>query len=270
MRPSPPGAWTVEPDDPRAPPQEVWDRMSEDERARVVASLPSEFPLSESAPPEGDPHFDAKVNVRDVLGRFFRRIGRGVYIGAELPVYYPGEPMFAPDIMIVLDVDPRSRDTWVVSAEGRGIDVAIEIHYAGRRTKDLQRNVERYARLGIREYFVFEVRKNRLYGHRLAPERGVYRPILPQGGMYASEVLGLDLRIESGRIRFFVGFAPLADAEEVIARLDAVVDDLTAKNAESERRAEEALREKEELARRIAELEARLREKGGTDPDPAR
>jgi len=30
--------------------------MSDAERARVVESLPSEFPVRESAPPEGDPH----------------------------------------------------------------------------------------------------------------------------------------------------------------------------------------------------------------------
>ena len=48
--------YLVDPNDPRAPSQSVWDRMSDAERARVVESLPSEFPVRESAPPEGDPH----------------------------------------------------------------------------------------------------------------------------------------------------------------------------------------------------------------------
>jgi predicted Fe-S protein YdhL (DUF1289 family) len=42
MQPSVP-PYVVDPDDPRAPPQEVWERMTADERKRVIDSLPSEF-----------------------------------------------------------------------------------------------------------------------------------------------------------------------------------------------------------------------------------
>ncbi len=45
-------------------------------RARIVDSLPSEFPVSEAHPPEGDPHYEAKGRTREVLGSFFSRIGR--------------------------------------------------------------------------------------------------------------------------------------------------------------------------------------------------
>lgn len=37
-------SYRLDPDDPRAPSQEQWDAMSEDERKRVVAMLPSELP----------------------------------------------------------------------------------------------------------------------------------------------------------------------------------------------------------------------------------
>jgi hypothetical protein len=37
----------VDPADPRAPPQDIWDRMSEAERERVVESLPSEFAIND-------------------------------------------------------------------------------------------------------------------------------------------------------------------------------------------------------------------------------
>jgi hypothetical protein len=47
--------WIVDPADPRAPPQDVWDRMTPAERAAVVASLPADTPL-ELRPPEGDAH----------------------------------------------------------------------------------------------------------------------------------------------------------------------------------------------------------------------
>ncbi len=42
-----PDAYRIDPDDPRAPPEEVWARMSPDERERVVAMLPGTAPLSE-------------------------------------------------------------------------------------------------------------------------------------------------------------------------------------------------------------------------------
>ena len=41
-------------------------------------------------------------------------------------MYYPGERMFSPDLIAVVDVDPHPRDHWSVSAEGRGLDVARE------------------------------------------------------------------------------------------------------------------------------------------------
>jgi len=40
MQPSVP-PYVVDPDDPRAPPQEIWDRMTADERKRVIDTLHS-------------------------------------------------------------------------------------------------------------------------------------------------------------------------------------------------------------------------------------
>lgn len=39
--------YIINPDDPRAPPQEVWDRLTPEERERIVQSLPSEFSVPE-------------------------------------------------------------------------------------------------------------------------------------------------------------------------------------------------------------------------------
>ena len=36
--------WVVDPDDPRAPPDEIWEAMSPEERQRVVDSLPGKTP----------------------------------------------------------------------------------------------------------------------------------------------------------------------------------------------------------------------------------
>src|SRR3989442_7955951 len=86
--------WIVDPDDPRAPPADVWERMTPEQRARVVESLPSEFPLNEAFPPEGDRHWNPQVSARRTLERYFARSGRSGYVGAGLPVYYPAQRMF--------------------------------------------------------------------------------------------------------------------------------------------------------------------------------
>lgn len=54
-------SWTVDPDDPRAPPSEIWDRLTPSQREDVVENLPSEFPPDEANPPEGDEHWHAIV-----------------------------------------------------------------------------------------------------------------------------------------------------------------------------------------------------------------
>ncbi len=250
--------YVVDPDDPRAPPQDVWDRMTPEERARVVASLPSEFPPSESAPPEGDHHFEAKLAAREALKGFFGRGGRRVYLGSELPVYYPGEPVFAPDLIAVLDVDPHPRNSWIVSNEGKGVDLALEVHVAGDRRKDLERNIDKFARMGIREYFIFDRGRLRLTGFRLASESKAYQPILPQGGRYTSQVLELELAIEGERLRFFAGNAPLLETNEMLARLEGMVDQMEARARAAEERAEEEARKREEAERRLKEALAEL------------
>ena len=248
--------YVVDDADPRAPTQDEWDRMTPAEREELLASLPSEMPISESAPPEGDVHFEAVVRARDVLRGFFGRSGRRIWVANNLPVYYPGERMFSPDVIAVVDVDSRSRDHFTVSAEGKGLDVVIEVLWAGRRKKDLADNVERFARLGIPEYFVFDRRKLRLHGHRLpTPGARAYRPILPQLGAYRSEQLGLDLSVEGDKLRFSYSGAPLPESAELIARLDGNLRAAEQSAEEEARRAEhEALRAEEEAGR--AEHEA--------------
>lgn len=259
-------SYRVDPDDPRAPSQEIWDRLSPEERRQVLKSLPSEFPVSEANPPEGDPHFNAKAGTRAVLGSHFARVGRRVYLACELPVYYPAEKMFAPDVMAVLDVDARERDHWTVSTEGKGLDLAIEVLFHGRDQKDLVENVERYARLGISEYFVFDRRRLRLSGYRL-PEpkasakknkRRAYQPIMPQGGMYPSRVLGLDLRIEGTKLRFYDSTSLLPEADERIDSLQKMLDGVEARVLTAEERAQAEAQRREEAERRLAE-EARKR-----------
>ncbi len=265
MAQSLPDAYRFDPADPRSPSQEQWDRMAANERARVVAMLPAEVPW-DLQPPEGDPHWDAKAKTRTTLDDFFGRMGRRIYISSELGVFYPNEPRFSPDILAVLDVEPRPRTRWTVVDEGKGLDLVIEVYFAGDKAKDYEVNVARYARLGIAEYFIFDRGQLNLRGYRLQPAsegRGTkpraYQPILPQGGLYASQVLGLELRVEGERLRFYAGTAAVLDASERIEKLALTLDDVVARKEEAE------LRANAETERANAEAEQRLIEAARAD-----
>jgi DNA repair exonuclease SbcCD ATPase subunit len=144
---------------------------------------------------------------------------------------------------------------------------------SGNRRKDMEANVERYARLGIAEYFVFDRGRMRLFGYRLpSPGARAYKPILPQFGFYTSQVLGLDLRIDGLRLRFYHAAMVLPDANELIRSLERVVDDVEQRMQAADERATEAerlradaerLRDEAESARaeeaRLRVEEARLR-----------
>ncbi len=251
---------------PRAPSREAWERMSPEERARVVDSLPGEVTYEEMAPPEGDKHSEAKVSALDALKGYFKRQRRKVYLAMELPVYYPAERRFAPDLLVVLDVETHSRNKWLVSHEGRGLDWVLEVHVGGDRKKDAEYNVRRYARLGIPEYFIYDRARQRLEGYRLGtPEAREYTRMEPQQGRYISEVLGLELQLEGDRLRFWAGNAPLLESDELIARMNELitglqqrVDEEARQRAEEARQRTEETRRREELEQRLAELQAEM------------
>jgi len=247
--------------DPRAPSEEAWSRLTEDERRAWVEALPASVPF-ELYPPEGDMHSDAKDSVVSTLRAFYNRTGRRMYISKELATYYPAERMFCPDVLVVDDVDNHPREKWVVSHESKGLDLVIEVYVSGDRKKDFELNVERYARLGISEYFAFDRRHMQLSGYRLpTPSARTYMRIIPTLGRYTSKVLSLDLVLERDRIRFYTGTAALPEADELIARLEHMVNDVTkrAEQAEQEAaRAEQEATRAEQEATRADALERKL------------
>jgi Uma2 family endonuclease len=230
--------------------------MSEEERARVVESLPGEVTDAEMSPPEGDLHMEAKVGALGALRGFFSRNGRRLYVASELPVYYPDEPRFAPDLLVVLEVEAYTRDKWVVQHEGRGLDFVLEVHVGGNRKKDAQRTVERYGRLGIPEYIVYDRKRQRLEGWRLAgPGARVYERMQAREGHFRSQVLGLELVVEQGRLRFYAGSLMLLEYEELVAQLHQENEQLRRKNEQLEQKAEQLEQKAEQLEQKAEQLE---------------
>jgi len=202
---------------------------------------------------EGRPHKKAKSRAIDLLGLHFKALGRTIYLAEEMAVVYPGEASFSPDVFAVVDVpqpEDDERMAWVVADEGRELDLVIEVLHRGDRDKDLLDNVDRYARLGVPEYFVYDRAQQRVHGFRLPPGARHYRRIVPQGGRYTSNVLGLDFAVQGGTLRFFHGMAELFGTDDLIGRLTGMVGRLEARaDAEAERATREA-----ERATREAEL----------------
>jgi Uma2 family endonuclease len=226
--------------------------MGPEERARVVEALPGEVTWDEMAMPEGDRHAGAKRRARDLLEGYFRHQQRQVYVGSELPVYYPGERRFAPDLVVVLDAKQHDRDKWVVSHEGKGLDWVMEVHVGGDRKKDAEYNVERYARLGIPEYFIYDRSREELLVYRLAtPEARKYERQQARQGRYESRVLGLEFEVVEDRLRLWAGNAVLLESAELLERVKASLEQV-------QRRVDQEARQRQELEQRLAE-EARLR-----------
>jgi Uma2 family endonuclease len=226
---------------PKAPSEERWREMTKAERERFIVSVNEALSDPLITMSEGRPHKKAKSRALDMLGLHFRAMGRRIYLAEELSVIYPNETPFTPDVLAVLEIEEPEDDermSWVVQDEGKGLDWALEVVYAGNRNKDLVDNVERYATLGIPEYFIYDKKQERIFGYRLPPGTRRYQPIIAQAGLYRSNVLGIDLAIVDGRLKFYQGAAELYDTAHLIRRLEGMVTNLERKNDETAREAE--------------------------------
>lgn len=227
-----------------APTEAEWRAMSPEarlDRLDEINSALSDPPVWAS---EGRPHKKAKSVVLDQLGLHFGSTGRDVYLAEEMAVLYPGQPSFAPDILAVLGVPQPEEDermAWVVVDEGRGPDLILEVLHHGDRNKDLVANVARYAALGIPEYFVYDRARQQIIGYRLpGPGATRYQRILPQMGRSTSTVLGLELAVTGGKLRFYYGQAELIGTPDLIDRIRGMMQDLETKADQAQAQAEQA------------------------------
>jgi Uma2 family endonuclease len=214
-----------------------------------------EYPDEDGKPmAEGDIQRKYMLYVTDVLGIYFQS-RLDVYVSGNLFIYYEqGNPesVVAPDVFVVFGVDNKDRrsyKTW--EEQDKTPDFVLEITSKTTRTKDQGAKKGIYAFLGVREYFQYDPTGDylnpQLQGLRLAD--GNYFPVatntLPDGTVsLLSEVLGLELQVKSGEMRFYDAATRqklLSHEEEAAARQEA-----------------------EERAQRLA---AKLRELN-IDPDP--
>ncbi len=197
-----------------------------------IPVTPIEYPDEDGKPmAESD---QARFYLRygtEVLEVYFQNLPN-VYVSGNLFIYYEeGNPeaVVAPDVFVVLGVENlqrRSYKTW--QENNKSPDFVLEITSKTTRSKDQGAKKGIYAFLGVREYFQYDPTGDylspQLQGLRLVA--GNYFPIasntLEDGTVsLASEVLGLELRVKSGDMRFYdaaTGKTLLTYEEEVAAR----------------------------------------------------
>ena len=213
---------------------------------------PVDYPDSDGQPvAETDFQRGPLWYANDVLARRFRH-REDVYVSANMFVYYEeGKPasVVAPDVFVVLGAPKYDRRSYRIWEEPKGPDFVLEITSRSTRRVDQGPKRRVYADLGVAEYWQFDPTADYLVpplqGGRLAAGRYVPLPLRPTPGGAAfgrSEVLGLDLGLVEGRLRFRdpTSGRDLLSSEEL--------EDLVEQEMKA-RRAAEA---------RVAELDARL------------
>jgi Uma2 family endonuclease len=208
----------------------------------------------------------------DALGLYFQD-RPDVYVSGNLFIYYEeGNPkaVVAPDVFVVFGAPRHDRSTYRLWNEPKAPDFVLEITSRSTRSEDQGPKRGTYAFLGVREYVQYDPTQDYLrpplQGFRLVGEN--YEPlphtVLPDGTVVLpSEVLGLELRLRNGALRFFdpttSRYLPSYQEAEQARR----VAEQARQAAESRARQEAIARETAEA--RLAELEARLRELQGLD-----
>ena len=196
----------------------------------------------------------------EVLNIFFADQPQ-VYVSGNLLIYYEeGNPKasVAPDVFVVFNRPKGKRSSYKVWQEDNQYpSFVLEITSKSTVSEDQGTKRGLYAFWGVSEYFQYDPSADYLepplQGHQLID--GNYLPLpattLPEGGLsIASQVLGLELHLEQGELRFYdpkTGKKLLSHAETEAAR----------QTAEAARQTAEARAER--LATRLKAL--------GIDPD---
>ena len=257
------------------------ESFAERRRPAPAATRPRRPPVVHFPESDGKPmsetarHYWVSVDFAMVLRD--RHAGRAdAYVGGNMFMYFrEGDPLavVSPDLFVTYGVAKEPlRDTWKVWEEGKAADFVMEVTSKSTRREDEVKKKAIYERLEVKEYWQFDPTGDYLdpilKGRRLGPE-GEYRDLpleARDGGLGRySEVLGLDLRLEDGRLRFFDPEQGeyLLTPDEQRRALQAIEAQRDA--AQSGRRQDAAALRAAEA--RIAELERQLRSSGHGAPD---
>ena len=246
----------------------------------TLAPVAIEYPTEDGVPmaetdAQGIPLMYAVTGLRD-----FFLLRPDVYVSGNLLIYYQEgnfNASVAPDVFVVFGVPNHIRPTYKVWEEGKSPDFVMEITSRHTRHKDQGEKRELYESLGVREYWQYDPTGDylepRLCGLRLVG--GEYEKLgetrLGDGtlAMY-SAVLGLEVRIEGGELRFHdpeTGESISTFTEQRQGRQQA---EQALQQAEQERQQAEQERQQAEQERQQAERERQQEREARQQAEAAR
>ena len=155
--------------------------------------------------------YDSLTYAAGALDVHFRDRSDVAVEGNRLLYYVEGDPRsrVAPDVFVVFGVPKRRRRIYLLWEEGKAPDFVLEVTSRSTRGQDAGFKRDLYARLGVREYWLFDPTGDwldpRLQGNQLSGDD--YEPLPPSGieggeRVLHSAVLGLDVYVDRGEIRF--------------------------------------------------------------------
>ena len=212
---------------------------------------------------ETDVHRDLMIDLIEELKQWFQDDPE-VYVSGNILLYYEEGKLsksVSPDVMMVRGVPKGQRRTYKLWEEGRMPEVVFEISSRSTWGDDWHIKFQLYARLGVKEYFLFDPEYDYLPEPLIAfrLKDGEFKKLKVKKNRVLSETLGLELVDTGETLRLFhppTGRILPTLAEETLARQQA---EAAQQQAEAQAQAEKQAREQAEaeIARLRAEL-ARL------------
>lgn len=196
-----------------------------------------DYPTSDGEPlAETYAHMYVMLVTLEALRQYL--LGQQATVLANQFLYYAqGLPKLrvAPDVMVILGVEPGGRDSYKIWEEQQVPSVIFEMTSAATKGRDLDYKKNLYEQMGVREYWLFDPRgewiEGQLLGYRLMNDE--YRKIQNNESL----VLNLKLGVEGELIEFY----RLDNGEKLLSR-----QELTEALAQERQ-------EKEELIRRLTD-----------------
>ena len=213
--------------------------MSKHNLALAGAVVEIDYPESDGKPmAETDVHRDLITELIETLKVWFQPEAE-VYVSGNIMFYYEkGRPQkcVSPDVLVVRGVSKELRRTYKLWEEGQVPEVIFEISSRKTWGDDSYLKLQLYARLGVKEYYLFDPEYDYLPEPLLAFQLtdGAYKKVKVKKHRVFSAALGLEL-VDTGKtLRLFdptaEKFLPTL-AEETLAREQA---EIRAETAEAE------------------------------------
>ncbi len=162
---------------------------------------------------------------------------------ANMPIYYEeGNPrrVVAPDVFFVRGVPfDRRRRSYRIWESGIVPQVVFEILSKGHEFKDQVTNLILFEKIGVEEYYWFDIERLVLEARCLDPSTGRYVAREPDAnGRFASSVLGLAIGIEKDVLALYRDGVYIPAVEDQLAATEERLEATEARNRELEREVE--------------------------------